>query len=281
MPRPVAYGTLLTRRTATIALTCKTDRSPILGANPISHPLPLASGRDATAASHLCLGVARARSDAKRGARSCGCGRVGGAARPTSSGWRRATRVSTALEGLELPALRAPTSHAQRPRPFSRQRDPCSPARRCCKIDAPDAHLELEFRFANIASRPRLRISRPRLRGTLRLHWEWISEYPYVGRVRWTFLRPPTVDAGLEPLGGVDVTQLPAVGPFIFSTMRSVPSPSAAHDEWALVVCRSAPLGSVFRITAMPARRRQPHPCHGVDPIYCRHACSRRGCKRT
>jgi len=64
------------------------------------------------------------------------------------------------------------------------------------------------------------------------LHWEWISEYPYVGRVRWTFLRPPTVDAGLEPLGGVDVTQLPAVGPFIFSTMRSNLLSSCVFPSW-------------------------------------------------
>ena len=48
----------------------------------------------------------------------------------------------------------------------------------------------------------RLRLRRARIRGLLRLHWEWIGTEPHVGVVRFAFVRPPEVaDVALEPLG--------------------------------------------------------------------------------
>ena len=79
--------------------------------------------------------------------------------------------------------------------------------------EAPEASATLAFRLSNVASMPKLRLCRARLRGTLRLHWEWLRDEPYVGVVRFAFVRAPEVaDVALEPLGTLDVTTLPGLG---------------------------------------------------------------------
>ena len=81
--------------------------------------------------------------------------------------------------------------------------------------DAPLASATLLFRMTNVASQPRLRLRRARLRGTVRLHWEWIEAYPWVGRVRTTFVRRPEVGLLFPSLA--------------FSSLPSPPSPPFPH----------------------------------------------------
>ena len=88
--------------------------------------------------------------------------------------------------------------------------------------EAPDAYASLAFRLANVQSQPRLRLRRARLRGTVRVHFEWLRGYPYVGCVRFTFVKPPEIsDFALEPLGNIDVTVLPGIGSWIRALVAS------------------------------------------------------------
>jgi hypothetical protein len=87
--------------------------------------------------------------------------------------------------------------------------------------EAPQASATLAFQLANVASQPRLRLRRARLRGTVRLHWEWVPDYPYIGRLRATFASPPEVtNLSIEPLGTVDVTALPGIGAWLRESLR-------------------------------------------------------------
>ena len=87
--------------------------------------------------------------------------------------------------------------------------------------EAPQATATLAFQLANVASQPRLRLRRARLRGTVRLHWEWVPDYPYIGRLRATFVSPPEVtNLSIEPLGTVDVTALPGIGAWLRESLR-------------------------------------------------------------
>lgn len=149
---------------------------------------------------------------------------------------------------------------------------------------APGTSATLAFQLANVASQPRLRVRRLRLRGTLRVHWEWIAEYPYVGRVRYAFVRPPEVsDVALEPIGTLDVTSLPGVGAWIRDALRSSLATSACLPNWletnlADVAARTPPnrRPPSSRPVASPPRRETPlaadsdhadHPPPPADPL--------------
>jgi hypothetical protein len=98
---------------------------------------------------------------------------------------------------------------------------------------APRASATLAFTLANgLASQPTLRLRRPVLRGTLRVHWEWIEPYPYIGRVRFCFVTPPRTQVSLEPLGTIDVTQLPAVGPWVNSMLAGSLKEKLCYPSW-------------------------------------------------
>eukprot|EP00966_Prymnesium_polylepis_P069601 1618455-Prymnesium_polylepis.1 len=103
------------------------------------------------------------------------------------------------------------------------------------------AELTLAFQMANVASNPKLRLRRPSLRGTLRLQWEWIREHPYVGRVRFCFVKPPTVDVAVEPLSVVDVTSLPGIGHWIRYALRDNLIQTACYPNWVETDMRVAP----------------------------------------
>ena len=86
--------------------------------------------------------------------------------------------------------------------------------------------------MANVASAPKLRLRRPSLRGTLRVQWELIPDEPYIGRVRFCFLKPPAVDVAVEPLSVVDVTSLPGIGHWIRYVLRDNLIATACHPNW-------------------------------------------------
>ena len=47
------------------------------------------------------------------------------------------------------------------------------------------------------------------------MQWEWdphLANPYHVGRVRLCFVTPPYATASMEPLGSLDVTQLPGLG---------------------------------------------------------------------
>ena len=115
--------------------------------------------------------------------------------------------------------------------------------------EAPDASATLAFRLANVASTPKLLLRRPRLRGTLRLHWEWIRQEPYVGIVRVAFVRAPDVaDVALEPLGTLDVTTLPGLGTWIREQLNSAILSSVCLPNW---------VESDVRLTLVKSRERK------------------------
>ena len=88
--------------------------------------------------------------------------------------------------------------------------------------EGPDASATLAFRLANVQSQPRLRLRRARLRAAVRLHFEWLDQEPYVGRVRFSFARSPDIsEFALEPIGSLDVTTLPGIGPSIRDALRT------------------------------------------------------------
>eukprot|EP00908_Phaeocystis_cordata_P013662 Transcript_24725.p1 GENE.Transcript_24725~~Transcript_24725.p1 ORF type:complete len:548 (-),score=116.38 Transcript_24725:478-2121(-) len=98
------------------------------------------------------------------------------------------------------------------------------------------AFATLTFLPANVASQPRLRFARPRLRGTLHVQWEWLpfpaNPYPYVGRVRLCFVGPPEAHASIEPLGSLDVTQLPGLGHWLRFVLKDSINAVATHPNW-------------------------------------------------
>ena len=99
--------------------------------------------------------------------------------------------------------------------------------------EAPDASATLTFMLSNVASRPKLRLRRVQLRGTLRLHWEWIEGDPFIGTLRFAFVRPPEVaNVALEPLGSIDVTTLPGLGTWIRDALNSALLASACLPNW-------------------------------------------------
>ena len=59
--------------------------------------------------------------------------------------------------------------------------------------EAPLASATFSFQLVNVASQPRVRLRRLRLRGTVRLQWEWRASHPHIGRLRCAFVRPPEV----------------------------------------------------------------------------------------
>ena len=118
--------------------------------------------------------------------------------------------------------------------------------------EAEDASLTLGFAMANVASQPRLRLRRLSMRGTARLHWEWTPSYPYVGKVRFCFLRPPQIDVALEPLTGIDVTTLPGVGHWIRYALRDAIVACACHPYWVETDLRLAGPDSLATQTATP-----------------------------
>ena len=68
------------------------------------------------------------------------------------------------------------------------------------------------------------------------MQWEWLPfprfGYPHVGRVRLCFVAPPTADASFEPLGGVDVTQLPGLGHWLRFVLKDSVNSLATHPNW-------------------------------------------------
>ena len=92
------------------------------------------------------------------------------------------------------------------------------------------------FMPANVVSQPRLRCARPRLRGTLHVQWEWLpypsNSYPHVGRVRVCFVSPPEARATIEPLGSLDVTQLPGLGHWLRFALRDSVNAVVTHPNW-------------------------------------------------
>ena len=100
-----------------------------------------------------------------------------------------------------------------------------------------DASATLAFTLASgLASRPHLIVRRLRLRGPMRVEWEWdrhsSAAAPYVGRIRFCFTREPEFDSSFEPLGAVDLTQLPAIGAFVRDSLRAQLIASAVWPNW-------------------------------------------------
>ena len=79
--------------------------------------------------------------------------------------------------------------------------------------EAPDASATLVFRLANVQSQPRLRVRRARLRATIRLHFEWIEEAPYIG----THLRPQPPALPLSSPSQLSLSALPLCSPSLLS----------------------------------------------------------------
>lgn len=73
--------------------------------------------------------------------------------------------------------------------PSPNPRDGCM-AQAELEWEAPDASATLSFRLANVQSQPRLRVRRARVRVTVRMHFEWLAESPYVGRIRFALVKP-------------------------------------------------------------------------------------------
>jgi len=116
--------------------------------------------------------------------------------------------------------------------PSPQPRDGCT-AQADVDWEAPTACATLAFQLANVASQPRLRLRRARLRGTVRLHWEWIPTYPYIGRLKCSFVRPPEVsDIAVEPLGNVDVTSLPGIGTLVRDGIRESIHTQLCLPQW-------------------------------------------------
>ena len=66
---------------------------------------------------------------------------------------------------------------------------------------------------------------------------------PYVGRIRFCFTREPEFDSSFEPLGAVDLTQLPAIGAFVRDSLRaqliaSAVWPNWVETDWREYLCR-------------------------------------------
>jgi Ca2+-dependent lipid-binding protein len=70
----------------------------------------------------------------------------------------------------------------------------------------------------------------------MRVEWEWdrhsSAAAPYVGRIRFCFTREPEFDSSFEPLGAVDLTQLPAIGAFVRDSLRAQLIASAVWPNW-------------------------------------------------
>ena len=105
--------------------------------------------------------------------------------------------------------------------------------------EAPDASATLTFKLSNVATMPSLRVRRVRLRGTLQLHWEWLTHERWtpddqlVGTLRFAFVRPPEVaDFALEPMGSIDVTTLPGLGAWVKDSLNSAIIGQATIPNW-------------------------------------------------
>lgn len=143
----------------------------------------------------------------------------------------KAIRLQDLQLGAHPPVVRS-VAAVGTPGPAPRSRDGCA-LQAEIEWEAPYASATLAFRMANVASQPRLRLRRARLRGTIRLHWEWIDEHPWVGRVRATFVRRPEVgDFAIEPLGTIDVTALPGIGQWLRESMRDCIFSYATMPHW-------------------------------------------------
>jgi len=158
----------------------------------------------------------------------------------------REVRLTQLSLGAQPPLLRAiATAPLPRGAPFAH--GGCE-AQLSLQWDDSDASATFGFVLANVASQPRLRFGRLTLRGTLHVQWEWLPfprfGYPHVGRVRLCFVAPPTADASFEPLGGVDVTQLPGLGHWLRFVLKDSVNSLATHPNWLetdLSLARAAP----------------------------------------
>ena len=68
------------------------------------------------------------------------------------------------------------------------------------------------------------------------MQWEWLpyppNPYPHVGRVRLCLVTPPDAHASIEPLGSLDVTQLPCLGQWLRFVLRDSVNAVATHPNW-------------------------------------------------
>ena len=158
----------------------------------------------------------------------------------------REVRLTQLSLGAQPPLLRAiATAPLPRGAPFAHVG--CE-AQLSLQWDDSQASATFGFVLANVASQPRLRFGRLTLRGTLHVQWEWLPfprfGYPHVGRVRLCFVSPPTADASFEPLGGIDVTQLPGLGHWLRFVLKHSVNSLATHPNWLetdLRLSRAAP----------------------------------------
>ncbi|KAL1525423.1 hypothetical protein AB1Y20_020282 [Prymnesium parvum] len=94
------------------------------------------------------------------------------------------------------------------------------------------AEVTISVALANVASHPKLRLRRPSLRGTLRVQWEWIHDEPYIGMLRFCFIKPPRLDIAVEPLSVVDVTSVPGIGQWVRDALREHLFTSVCYPNW-------------------------------------------------
>ena len=75
-----------------------------------------------------------------------------------------------------------------------------------------------------------------------------LDRYPHIGRIRFSFARPPEVsDIAVEPIGSVDVTALPGVGAWVRGVLQESLGSNMCLPHWVEVDMRTkAAAGSAF-----------------------------------
>ena len=93
------------------------------------------------------------------------------------------------------------------------------------------------------------------------MQWEWdphLANPYHVGRVRLCFVTPPDATASMEPLGSLDVTQLPGLGHWLRFVLKDSVNAVATHPNWLETDMRLSSSGATAAAAATPASHAEP-----------------------
>ena len=93
------------------------------------------------------------------------------------------------------------------------------------------------------------------------MQWEWdpyLANPYHVGRVRLCFVSPPDATASMEPLGSLDVTQLPGLGHWLRFVLKDSVNAVATHPNWLETDLRLSSSRTTAAAAATPPSQMEP-----------------------
>ena len=99
------------------------------------------------------------------------------------------------------------------------------------------------------------------------MQWEWdphLANPYHVGRVRLCFVTPPDATASMEPLGSLDVTQLPGLGHWLRFVLKDSVNAVATHPNWLETDMRLSSSGATAAAAATPGPASHAEPLQVV-----------------